>query len=43
MPKAVWNGAILAASRGGQVVEGNYHVPLAGHVAFWKEVRVDER
>ena len=27
MPKAVWNGAVLAESNKGQVVEGNYYFP----------------
>ncbi len=27
MPKAVWNGAVLAESNNGQIVEGNYYFP----------------
>ncbi|UVT20022.1 MAG: DUF427 domain-containing protein [Nitrospira sp.] len=27
MPKAIWNGATLAESSEGQVVEGNYYFP----------------
>ena len=27
MPKAMWNGVILAESNEGQVVEGNYYFP----------------
>lgn len=27
MPKAIWNGAVLAESQRGQTVEGNYYFP----------------
>ena len=47
MARAIWNGAVIAESDRGEIIENNYYFPpdsaknITGYVAFWKGVSVE--